>query len=188
VQSNDDQPFAKLGIAKFGWVGGVVSWNRVLLESDRAFVALENVVAYPEGLTFDLAVHRLDRGPRSGQDVLPTFLSLRGFISDLRVLITFSDGREASNQNNWDLETVPTSPVLEIGGGHGSGTTQLRETVHGWLWPLPPEGDLVWQIEVPMIGLERSSVILSAHDARLAALEAREVLRVAPPGTSEAMS
>lgn len=160
-------------------------WSLALAESERAVVSLQSVRSYPEGLTFEIDIQFIDDSPPPGpDDSPPRNLEPRDVDEVVHVSVVFSDGPAASNEDRWDRRSVPDSPVLVTEGGSGHfGQHERHYTIEGWLWPLPPPGDLVWVVQAHTIGLARTETIVDADVARTASTAARRVLNVRPPGS-----
>jgi len=146
--------------AREGVIGKTVALNLEIGRSDKAALWIPAVMAYLDGFEFDIELrYRLDeeefedpffwshrpRGRRPSEEEVDPGI--------LRFGIQFSDGRKATNLDNWmpfpmpgDPDELPEGPVLLAGDG-GGGAGRGREG--SWVWPLPPEGPLVFLCEWP---------------------------------------
>lgn len=161
---------------------GPVAASVLLGRSDQAVVLAHGLLAYPQGLAFDLLI-RLRNG-----DAFNAFEPFGhahfggplgpGPLPDdaLRFGVQFADGRKATNLDatHWELHgnADPEGPMLTPrGGGGGGGTWDMSH----WLWPLPSPGPLTFVIEWTGRGIALTRTEVDAGEI-LAAAERAEVL------------
>jgi hypothetical protein len=143
-----------------GMVPGVVPVALLVARTDTHAVLVDNLLVYPTGLDFDLAVRRHPRQPRQHHD----HAHLWG--DELRLEVRFADGRRADNDpRRWPRlsgNEVPDPPLLyqsSIGPDGG----------HVWLWGLPPPGPLTIACEWPTEQIPLSQAVVDAGLIRAAA-------------------
>jgi hypothetical protein len=97
------------------------------------------------------------------------------FMMGPRLGVEFSNGQRAGAQARSPYDVAkdergfPAAPIITSGGGGGGGGRYRWEH---WVFPLPSPGQLVVFAEWSAIGIEESSVVLSADDIREAAQRA----------------
>ena len=150
------------------WVGppenelGVgVPLRRVLFRNDELAIALIGVVAFSNGLEFQVVMRRrhlveepdLMHFQMRGRNMRGGELAPEVF----RFGVEYPDGRKATNLGYPAFGEEPTGPVLMARGGGGGG----RSWNFGyWLWPLPPPGPLRVVVEWPALGVPLTDVEL----------------------------
>jgi hypothetical protein len=136
-----------------GMVPGVVPVELLLARTDTYAVLVDNLLVYPTGLDFDLAVRR--RHGRSRQH--RHHESFWG--EDLRLEVRFADGRTADNYpRRWPGtvgDQAPDRPLLYQ-------STRGADGGHLWLWGLPPPGPLTFACEWPAQQIPPSQAELDA--------------------------
>jgi hypothetical protein len=144
----------------------------VVSRSERAVVALRQVIAYSTGVHLEFVA--LARGP-SQREANNLFHDQHRMAGEeppaelLRIGVELSDGARISNLGSphhrfWQPDRTPHGPLLvPYGGGGGSaGSGRVSLTPGHWLWPLLPLGPLRVFTEWPALGVELSSVDLDA--------------------------
>jgi hypothetical protein len=131
-----------------GMVPGVVPVALLVARTDTHAVLVDNLLVYPTGFDFDLAVRRHPRHRRQS--------GLWG--DDLRLEVRFADGRSADNgPGRWPHPggQPPDSPWLyqSVSGPDGG---------HVWLWGLPPPGPLTFACQWPTEQIPPSQAELDA--------------------------
>jgi hypothetical protein len=153
-------------------LGGVVAWQALLARSGDVAVSAGHLEAYPTGIAFEITVQfRHGRQPEDWGLHMPTEAPADPG-KGLRVGALYSDGRRTEGHLgfDWDDEPDPGQPVLMPHGGGGSD----REWRSGyWLWPAPPEGDLVLVVQWLGRGVPETRTTIPA--ALLADARARAV-------------
>ena len=153
-------------------LGSPVPIRQFVARTDNAVVALQHVIAFPEGciLSLHIAVRRgsLDEpawerlhGSHAGGDhhVTPTD-------ADLKFGVRFPDGSKATTVGNafrgWaDPTDRPEPPMLsEAGGGSASDDRFYQSDRRLWLWPLPPPGPFEFVIEWQGMGIDTTAATL----------------------------
>lgn len=148
----------------------------VVFETDRVLLMAHRFLAYPSGIELTFTVwfrHADDRrrdllwgppGPRSPQAITDDVL---------RLGVLLSDGTKWTNLDGWFLRERRVRPpvVTALGGTGGSESWNLRH----WLWPLPPEGELMVFGEWPAYGVAETSVVVDATELRARAAESRTI-------------
>ena len=144
---------------------GVVPVELLVARTDTHAVLVDNLLVYPTGFDFDLAVRRHPRQPRQHHDRA----HLWG--DELRLEVRFADGHTPSTDpRRWPrtFETEPPSPPYLY--YHGSGGSERGWHSTHWLWGLPPPGPLTfvctWPAgQLPTSGVEiDASLVLEAAD------------------------
>jgi hypothetical protein len=134
-------------------VPGVVPVELLVARTDSHAVLVDNLLVYPTGLDFDLAVRRRPGRPRQHRP------RERFWGRDLRLEVRFADGRAADNDpRRWprtsgDEVSDPPRLYQSTSGPDGG---------HVWLWGLPPPGPLTFACEWPAQQLPPSQVELDA--------------------------
>lgn len=170
------------------WVGaprgvlpGVIALELVIARNDRVAVCITRLGAYPTGFGFEL--HAMARPDLDELDIDPLLFgphrhrrrrpgSEQGLPDDmLRFGVQFSDGRKATNTGGLHhLDEPPTAPVMHEGGGSGGGGDWRQDY---WVWPLPPQGPLLFVCEWPVMGIALSRAEIDAQFVIDAALRAQ---------------
>jgi hypothetical protein len=116
---------------------GVVPVELLLARTGTHAVLVDNLLVYPTGFDFDLAVRRRPGQPRHHED---------RWDDELRMEVRFADGRAADNDpRRWPRlsgDEAPDPPLL-YQSSYGS------EGGHVWLWGLPPPGPLIFACHWP---------------------------------------
>jgi hypothetical protein len=135
-----------------GMVPGVVPVELLVARTDDNAVLVGNLLAYPTGLDFDVAVRRRPGRPREHRhhDV---------WDDDLRLEVRFADGRAADNdprrRPSPSGDQPPDPPLLyQSTSGPAGG--------HVWLWGLPPPGPLTFACQWPALQIPPSQAGLDA--------------------------
>jgi hypothetical protein len=136
-----------------GMVPGVVPVALLVARTDTHAVLVENLLVYPTGFDFDLAVRRRPGHPHRHRH--------RGHLweDELRLEVRFADGRAADNDPRRRPHTVgdqpPDPPLLyQSSSGPDGG--------HLWLWGLPPPGPLTFACQWPTEQIPPSQAELDA--------------------------
>ena len=157
-----------------GMLPGISTQRVVLFHTDRAFLAADRFLVYPNGLEFSLSLrvrhpddHDLDlpwerpgrRRPTPPPDDF------------LRIGVLLSDGRKWTNLDWRHLTPEPGAQNLVIlGRGGGGGGDAWR--ISYWMWPLPPPGHLTVVTEWPAFGVPETSASVDADELRARADDA----------------
>jgi hypothetical protein len=165
-------------------LGAAVAVQTVIARTPELVIAVEGVVAYPQGFEFCCLIrHRrslestaLMYGGRHPGRPDATQEGLRP--EQFRLGVQFSDGTKATNVGGIgprpapgiDMEP-PQAVMMPMGGGGGGHSWRQRL----WVWPLPPPGQLSFVAEWPSEGVELSRVDIDAAAIRDAGEQA-EVL------------
>jgi hypothetical protein len=166
-------------------VGRTVALNLIVGRSDNAALWIPSTAVYPEGFEFEVEI-RLDEGeiehpffmhhPRRRRQQQAGELD-----PDLvRFGIEFSDGRKATNLGGHmpfampdEPDAPPPEPLLAPSRGGGGGGGRWH---HGfWVWPLPPDGPLVFVCEWPVAGIGETRTEIDSALIRDAAAEVVEL-------------
>jgi hypothetical protein len=155
-----------------GPLPGIVPVELLLARTDTDAVLVGNLLAYPTGFDFDVAVRCRPGRPRQRREHF--------WDDDLRFEVRFADGRTPSNDPlRWPhtVETQEPDPPLLY--HHGSCGSDHGWRSHHWLWGLPPPGPLAfvcaWSAgQIPLSGAE--------IDARLVLEAAGRAAPVWPAG------
>jgi hypothetical protein len=140
-----------------GVVPGSAPVERVLAQNDQVGVAVVGLLAYPNGIEFEVVVVAEDQWTKLDPFFGHPHDDDGGMMSPklLRFGVEFSDGRRGMNtRDRWagwlDEEEgtpAPEHPVVLNGrGGHGGGGFW---SLRFWLSPLPPPGSLQMVCEWP---------------------------------------
>jgi hypothetical protein len=134
-------------------VPGVVPVELLLARTDTYAVLVDNLLVYPTGFDFDLAVRRRPGRPRQHRH------RERRWDDDLRLEVRFADGRAADNNpRRWPRtvgDQAPDPPLLYQ-------STRGADGGHLRLWGLPPPGPLTFACEWPAQQLPPSQAELDA--------------------------
>ena len=164
-----------------GVVGRTVALDLVLGRSATAAVWIPSVTVYPEVFEFQLEIRHRDREALSHQFMWPHGPSRRAGELDpelLRFGLQFSDGSKATNLYPGpaprDPDRPPAGPILAGGGGGGGGDAAggSRWQYEYWVWPLPPEGPLVFVCEWPIGDIPETRSEMDSAPLRDAARDA----------------
>jgi hypothetical protein len=135
-------------------VPGVVPVALLVARTDTQAVLIDNLLVYPTGFDFDLAVRRHPRHPRKPDH--------RGHRWDdrLRLEVRFADGHSVDNNpRRWPRPTgdqPPDPPWLYQ-------STSGPDGGHVWLWGLPPPGPLTFICQWPTEQIPPSEAVLDAE-------------------------
>lgn len=141
-------------------------------------MCVSRLSAYPTGFEFELVTMSADgdgqidpllfehpHRARHREDELPPEL--------LRFGVEFSDGRRATNIDEFDTDPARSGgPVLRAGGGSGGGG-DWRQTQ--WVWPLPSPGVLSLVCEWPALDIPLTRTDLDAQVILEAATRAQVI-------------
>ncbi len=155
-----------------GVLAGMSAQRAVIFRTERAVLVAKQFEVYPSGVEFtiDLRLNG-DDGQWFDTPWEPQRHGLRRKVESeipedlLRLGIEFSDGQTWSNvaspTGGW--RDPPDGPVL-MGRGGGGGGDQWE--MRYWLWPLPPDGDLVFHAAWPALDIDEVAVSISATALR----------------------
>lgn len=166
-------------------LGTSIALRAILVHTTELLIAVVEASVYPVGVAFKLVIRVGSESATQTVDETQEmeFRSRRqlvdgGGLSDslLRFGVICADGSTASSVDSdvrfrppLDLDAPPVVRVLtSSGGGGGGGEWQYSY----WLWPLPPEGQLTFVCEWPMLGVEETRVSVDASPLQAAAREA----------------
>lgn len=152
-------------------LGCAVPIQQFVARTDHTVVALQQVIAFPEGciLTLHVSVRRgsldetawnrlvghpgrLDAGPATEHD--------------LKLGVQFLDGSRATTIDHafpgWAHPTDrPEPPMLIAAGGETSSSDGFYQSHHRlWLWPLPPLAPFEFVIEWRGMGIDTTSILI----------------------------
>jgi hypothetical protein len=146
--------------------------QQFVARTDHAVVALQQVIAFPEGcsLTVHVAVRRGSL-EESAWERLHASLSREDRYgtptdADLKLGVRFLDGSKATTIDNalrgWARPTDRPEPPMLIEVGSGSTITDqfYQSDRQLWLWPLPPPGPLEFVIEWRSMGIAITATTL----------------------------
>jgi hypothetical protein len=162
-----------------GVMPGVMPIERVVAQTEEVAVYLSGFWAYRAG--FEVQVRVLHRDEESELDPFSfeydEEAERQGQIppGKLRIGFEFADGSKVTNTGDdfseeWAGAPWPTSPKMTRTRGRGGGVEGL------WVWPLPPQGKLVFVCEWPAGDLPLTRVELEAAPVLEASHRAQEVL------------
>jgi hypothetical protein len=125
-----------------GILGGVAAWQALLGRTGDVVLAAGPVEVYPTGIAFRITARLREQTLEPGR--------FCGMLTEdpvdpersLRIGALYPDGRRTRELHtvDWDALGDPAHPVLWPRGGGGSDSDWRNDY---WLWPAPPEGDLV---------------------------------------------
>ena len=129
---------------------GVVPVELLVARTATHAVLIDNLLVYPTGFDFDLAVRRRPGQPRDHE---------HRWDDELRLEVRFADGRTADNDpRRWPRlpgDEAPDPPLLyQSSYGPDGG--------HVWLWGLPPPGPLTFACHWPTQQIPTSQAQLDA--------------------------
>lgn len=135
------------------YVGGDVGVEAVVARSERAAIVVRAIVARPDGFSFQLVAHSLERldmyvgpwGPDPNDAV--------------RAGLVYPDGAKVLSDHEWNPEGDEPAHGLVPGGGSGDGWSY--ETVYR-AWPLPGPGTLTFVVRWRAMGIEDARYELDA--------------------------
>jgi hypothetical protein len=174
--SGDSEPVQPEWVAPpIGVLPGLSVQRAVVFRTNDAMLIVHRFAAFPTGLEFDVDVY-VRHGPFFGLPLTvhaPRYREGDQFTEDLiRFGVRFADGASWTNLDppSADFTTstgqTPTPPVVSCSGGTGGGH---RISGQYWLWPLPPEGPLVFIAEWPAYDIPESSAAIDATELRTSA-------------------
>jgi hypothetical protein len=118
--------------------------------TDTHAVLVDNLLVYPTGFDFDLAIHRRSGHPRQHHHE-------HSWGDELRLEVRFADGRSAdTDPRRWPRTTggqPPDPPLLYQ-------STRGPDGGHVWLWGLPPPGPLIFACHGPTQQIPPSQAVL----------------------------
>lgn len=153
-------------------LGRGVPIEQFIARSDRAVLALQQVLAFPQGclLTLQLAVRRGPLDAAAWQRMVDGVDGTDpGGAVGLKFGVRFPDGSRATTVQNpfagWASRTdQPQRPMLvDIGGGSTGTDRMYRGDRQLWLWPLPQPGLVEFVVEWREVGIERTSATLDGE-------------------------
>jgi hypothetical protein len=134
-------------------IPGMVPVALLVARTDTHAVLIDNLLVYPTGFDFDLAVRRHPGRPRDHRH--------RGHLwgDELRLEVRFADGRSADNDpGSWPRsfgDQLPDPPLLYQ-------STSGPDGGHVWLWGLPSPGPLTFACHWPTQQIPASQAVLDA--------------------------
>jgi hypothetical protein len=133
-------------------VPGVVPVALLVARTDTHAVLVDDLLVYPTGFDFDLAVRRRPGHPRQPHHA-------RFWEDQLRLEVRFADGRRADNDpHRWPRpagDQPPDPPLLYQ-------STSGPDGGHVWLWGLPPPGPLTFACQWPAQQIPASQAVVDA--------------------------
>jgi hypothetical protein len=154
-----------------GWLGGWVGWHGTLLGGPDTRVVLEQVLAFPAGVQFELRILRRPSADEGGFDLHRMMMG-----GGARYGVEFSDGRRCVTRGRPISQFgEPEGPVLVHGGGGGGGG-EWRTSL--WLWPLPPSGGLRLAATWPEGGCEETVTEFDGNEILSAVADAEHLWEV----------
>ncbi|MCW2929064.1 MAG: hypothetical protein JWM19_26 [Actinomycetia bacterium] len=153
-------------------LGRAVPIQQFVARTDHTVVALQHVIAFPEGciLTLHVAVQRgsLDEPAWNGlvENPFAADPELTPTEGHLKLGVRFPDGSRATTVDHafrgWAHPTDrPEPPMLIEADGESSSSNRVY---HGrrqlWLWPLPPPDPFEFVIEWHSMGIGTTSILL----------------------------
>lgn len=158
-------------------LGGTVPIQRFVARGDRAVVALEHAVAYPEGCTLvlHLAVRRGAMDGPAWEDVVESHYRSTG---GLKYGVRLPGGSLATTAEHpfpgWGRPTERPEPFMLVEAGSDSSSDDHHYRCHQrlWLWPLPPPAGFELVVEWPGAGVDRASVTIDGGAVVRAARQA----------------
>jgi hypothetical protein len=156
------------------WIGSTLPFNLLLGHNTECAVVVESVMVYPNGIAFDLRATTGKEGILLAAD-------------SLEFGVEFSDGRRAARgtpvggpgkfsidgyqRGETHVPDLDLNVVLHFTGG-GSGAALLGSC---FLWPYPPDGQLVFFCAWPTLGLRESKIEIEGDNLREALRKAHPV-------------
>jgi DNA-binding transcriptional LysR family regulator len=138
-------------------IPGMVPVALLVARTDTHAVLIDNLLVYPTGFDFDLAVRRRPGRPRDHRH------RWHLWDDELRLEVRFADGQTASTHpRSWPrtFETEPPDPPFLY--YHGGGGSERGWHSGHWLWGLPPPGPLTFVCQWPANQLATSEVEIDA--------------------------
>jgi hypothetical protein len=136
-----------------GMVPGAVPVALLVVRTDAHAVLVHNLLVYPTGVDFDLAVRRRPGQPRQHRHREDLW------DDELRLEVRFADGRTADNDpRRWPRPAgdQPPEPPLLYQSTYGP------DGGHVWLWGLPPPGPLTFACQWPAQQIPPSQAVVDA--------------------------
>ena len=157
----------------------------VLAASDAQAVVIGQLECFPTGFAFDLrttsryevALEEEDEPMRD-----PFFPRRRRAVGpeELRFGIEYSNGKKATNfdphdwESRFDRQPRDAAPHLDGGGGGGGGGNWRHEF---WVWPLPPDGPVIFACEWPAYGIQETTRRVAGERFRRAAEKSKPLFK-----------
>lgn len=166
------------------FLGRTVPTERFVAKTDRAVVALEHAVAFPEGcvLTLHLAVRRRALDDSAWEAVVadsygaePDPTANEG---GLKLGVLFPDGSRATIVEHpfpgWAPPTDKPEPPMLVEAGSDSSSDEQNYHCHQrlWLWPLPPPVGFELVVEWRNVGIGQASATIDGSAIARAAQHA----------------
>lgn len=165
-------------------LGHPASIQQFVARTDHAVVALQQVIAFPEGcsLTLHVAVRRGPLDDLAWKGLLGSHASgdpdLAPIDADLKLGVRFPDGSRATTVDNafrgWAHPTDRPEPpmLIEADSGSTSNDRFYQSDRRLWLWPLPPPGPFEFVIEWQSMGIDTTATTLDGSAIVRAAKQA----------------
>ena len=144
-----------------GGDGGPVSWNLTLGDSPNMSAVLRDFEAFPSGVRFCLDA-------QFGVGVFDPMGAFPGTPGGAHIAATFADGRTGMVKPS-GYYLYPAQVVLGYFSGGGNAA---KWTMRLWLSPLPPPGQLTFDIGWPDKCIPITELTVEASELRDAALQA----------------
>jgi hypothetical protein len=143
-------------------LGVSVPARKTIAHTDEVWLGIIGITAYSVGFTFRVrfVLRNVDLNEVFQH---PMSVHRDGRITDrfLRLGVEFADGLRATNLEQFvtDERKEDTDPdiVLDTRGSSG-------RSIHAWIWPLPPPGQLSLLVEWPSAGVELTRVELPGDE------------------------
>jgi hypothetical protein len=167
-----------------GVLGHPAVIRQFVARTDRAVVALQHALAFPEGclLTLHVALRRGSLGEPAWERLRASLTGEGPYVppadADLKFGVRFPGGPAATTTDSAfrglrDPSDRPEPPVLiEAGGGSASDDWFCRSDRQLWLWPLPPPGPFEFVIQWPGAGIDATAATLDGSAIARAARHA----------------
>lgn len=166
-------------------LGQVVPIQQFVARTDHMVVALQHVIAFPDGclLTLHVAARRGSLDELAWERLVGSHLGgypeVERIEGDLKLGVRFPDGSRATTVEHpfrgWAHPTDRPDPpmLIEASGGSASSDQSYDSDRQLWLWPLPPPGPFEFVIEWQHMGIDMTSVTLDGRAIVRAAEQAR---------------
>jgi hypothetical protein len=170
------------------WLPGVLPVGQFIGRSERAAVAVRELVGLPGGFEVKI-VAWLRKPPRHGARFGPFHREIvlaahgpwdlrdeNGQLADelVRFGVQFPDGSRVTNidyEQGWPDATEPMHGMSTHGGSSSSGEADQEF----WIWPVPVAGDVTLVCEWPAYGIAESRLTIDGDELRTAAARAQPV-------------